>query len=290
MPGDDFTLIRYEEVSPQIARLELHRPEKRNAQNATMTYEIDRALALAAATDEVKVVILSGVGDHFNAGHDQHQDPTDHHELYEHNRSLWFGYDLPGVEGQAARNREMYFEMTWRWRNFPKVLIGQVQGKAIGGAMMLLSACDLIVASEDALFSDPTVNMGIPGVEYFGYPWDMGPRKAKELLFTGDFLSARELLAAGFINRVVPRDDLVDATMRLACRVAEKPSLGLKLAKESVNQMQDTQGIYGHLRAAFHLTTIGQYDLVARGGLAEKQARDGGLFTSRMQAPGVEEP
>ena len=285
MSDEAYTLITYAKVEDHIARLEFNRPDKRNAQNAVMTYEIDRALNEASADDGIKVVIMSGAGGHFNAGHDQQQDPTDHTELYAHNANLIYGYDLPGVEGQAARNRELYFEMNWRWRNFPKILIGQVQGKAIGGGMMLLSACDLIVASEEARFADPTVNVGIPGVEYLGYPWDMGPRKAKEFLLTGDFFTARELCAAGFINRVVPPAELAEATVELARRVAAKPSLGLKLAKESINQMQDTQGIHAHLRSAFHLTTLGQYDLVARGGLAAKQASDRGLFTSRMQEP-----
>ena len=282
----EYTFIRYEDIEPHIARIEMNRPEKRNAQNARMTYEIDDALKRAGADDQVKVVLLSGAGEHFNAGHDQHQDPTDHRELHEHNVGLWFGYDTTGVEGQFSRNREMYFDMTWRWRNFPKVLIGQVHGKVIGGGMMLLSACDLIVASEDALFADPTVNMGIPGVEYFGYPWDMGPRRAKEFLFTGDFFGARELAAAGFVNRVVPRAELAEATLALARRIAAKPTLGLKLAKESVNQMQETQGLHAHLKAAFAMTTIGQYDLVQQGGLDRKRASDAGLFTSKMQEPG----
>ena len=287
MNRDDYTHITYSVVEPHVARIELDRPDKRNAQNAVMTYEIDDALKAAGADDDIKVVLLSGAGEHFNAGHDQHQDPTDHAELYEHNVGLWFGYDTAGAEGQFSRNREMYFDMNWRWRNFPKVLIGQVQGKAIGGAMMLLSACDLIVASDDALFADPTVNVGIPGVEYLGYPWDMGPRRAKEFLFTGDFMSAHDLKAAGFINRVVARADLADATLALARRVASKPTLGLKLAKDSINQMQETQGMHAHLKAAFYMTTIGQYDLVQQGGLERKRASDGGLFTSKMQDPGA---
>ena len=72
----------------------------------------------------------------------------------------------------------MYFDMNWRWRNFPKVLIAQVQGKAIGGGMMLLSACDLIVASEDALFSDPTVN-GYSGRRVFRLPVGHGPAQGE---------------------------------------------------------------------------------------------------------------
>lgn len=285
MTGTEFSLIRYEPIEPHIVRIEMNRPEKRNAQDAVMTYEIDAALRQAAADDEVKVVLLSGAGDHFSSGHDQRQDSADHSELYAHNVGLWFGYSAGGVEGQMARNREMYFDTTWRWRNFPKVLIAQVHGKTIGGGMMLLSACDLIVAAESALFADPTVNVGIPGVEYFGYPWDMGPRRAKEFILTGDFFTSRDLLASGFINRVVPDQDLAEATLRLARRIAAKPSLGLKLAKQSVNQMQEAQGIHAHLSAAFALTTIGQYDLVQQGGLERKQAKEKGLFTSAMQVP-----
>lgn len=283
MSDDEYTLITYRQVEDHIVRVEMNRPEKRNAQNAVMTYEIDAALRRAAADDDVRVVLLSGAGAHFNAGHDQHQDPSDHSELYAHNVGMWFGYDAAGVEGQMARNREMYFDTTWRWRNFPKVLIAQCQGRTIGGGMMLLSACDLIVAGESAQFADPTVNIGIPGVEYAGYPWDMGARRAKEFLFTGDFFTARDLLAAGFLNRVVPDAELAEATLTLARRVAAKPALGLKLAKQGINQMQDTQGMHAHLAAAFALTTIGQYDLVARGGLAAKKATDGGLFTGAMR-------
>ncbi len=278
-------LVTYTPVEDHVVRVEMNRPDKRNAQNAVMTYEIDAALRRAAADDDVKVVLLSGAGDHFNAGHDQKQDPTDHSELYAHNVGMWFGYDAEGVEGQMARNRELYFDTTWRWRNFPKILVAQVQGKTIGGGMMLLSACDLIVAAESALFADPTVNIGIPGVEYVGHPWDMGARRAKEFLLTGDFFTARDLHIAGFVNRVVPDAELAGATLALARRIAAKPALGLKLAKDSINRMQETQGLHAHLSAAFALTTIGQYDLVARGGLARKQATDGGLFTASMQEP-----
>jgi enoyl-CoA hydratase len=113
----------------------------------------------------------------------------------------------------------------------------------------------------------------------------MGPRRAKEFILTGDFFTSRDLLASGFINRVVPDKDLAEATLRLARRIAAKPSLGLKLAKQSVNQMQEAQGIHAHLSAAFALTTIGQYDLVQQGGLERKQATEKGLFTSAMQDP-----
>jgi enoyl-CoA hydratase len=98
----------------------------------------------------------------------------------------WGGFGLDGNEGRYAREQEIYLQVTRRWRNFPKPTIAQVQGKCIAGGLMLAWACDLIVASDDAQFCDPVVTMGVCGVEWFAHPWELGPRKAKELLFTAD--------------------------------------------------------------------------------------------------------
>jgi enoyl-CoA hydratase len=117
--------------------------------------------------------------------------------------------------------------------------------------------CDLIVSADDAEFSDPTVAFGVNGVEYFGHPWEFGVRKAKELLFTGDFLSADDAYRLGMVNHVVPRDELAGAVQELADKIASKPAMGLKLAKQSVNQAQDAQGLWSALQAAMSLQQLG---------------------------------
>src|SRR5436853_468617 len=109
-------------------------------------------------------------------------------------------------------------------------------GKCIAGGLMLAWACDLIVASSDAEFCDPVVTMGVCGVEWFVHPWELGPRKAKELLFTADVWSAQEAHRLGMVNHVVPRPELPSFVMALAQRIAAKPSFALKLTKEAVNR------------------------------------------------------
>jgi enoyl-CoA hydratase len=113
--------------------------------------------------------------------------------------------------------------------------------------------CDLIVAAEDAFFADPVVRMGIPGVEYFAHPWMLGPRLAKEVLFTGGRFSAERAFQAGMVNRVVPRGELESATMALAEQIAEMPPFGLALAKRAVNQCEDLMGMRPGMDSAFGL-------------------------------------
>ena len=96
-----------------------------------------------------------------------------------------------------AWEEEVYFQMCWRWRNIPKPVIAAAQGKTIAGGLMLLWVADVIIAADDAQFSDPVVGMGVNGVEYFAHPWELGARKAKELLFTGDFVSAEDARLLG---------------------------------------------------------------------------------------------
>ncbi|MGH3467052.1 MAG: enoyl-CoA hydratase-related protein, partial [Thermocrispum sp.] len=113
--------------------------------------------------------------------------------------------------------------------------------------------CDLIVAADDAFFADPVVRMGIPGVEYFAHPWVLGPRAAKEVLFTGERFTAAQAKEWGMLNRVVPREDLESETLALAHRIAEMPSFGLALTKKAVNQAEDLMGLRAGMDSVFGL-------------------------------------
>jgi enoyl-CoA hydratase len=245
--------IRYEEPSPGVARVVLARPEARNAQDRRMTYELNAAFDRACADPGVKVIVLAADGPHFSAGHDLRERGGQSFEPV----STWSDASAPGAEGYMALEEEIYLQMCWRWRNIPKPTIAEVQGKVIAGALMLVWVCDLVIASDDASFQDPTVAFGVNGVEYFAHPWELGVRKAKELLFTGDWLSADDARVLGMVNRVVPRDELQASTLALAEQIATKPSMGLRLAKQSVNQMQDAQGLWTALQAAMSLQQLG---------------------------------
>jgi enoyl-CoA hydratase len=119
---------------------------------------------------------------------------------------------------------------------------------------MLMWACDLIVAADDSSFADVVgTRLGMCGVEYFAHPWELGPRRAKELLLTGDSLGVDEAHAMGMVSKVVPRAELEQRTLEFARRIAERPTMAALLIKESVNQSVDNMGFYNALNACFTL-------------------------------------
>lgn len=257
-------LVRRETPAPGVARLVLDRPERRNAQTAQMLYELDRCFAAAASDDDVRVVILAGEGPDFSSGHDVDErgsqlpgDPVS---------TFGAGLDAPGVEGRHAFECEAYLGLCRRWRDLPKPTIGQAQGRSIAGALMLLWPMDLIVAAEDATFADPVVAFGLNGAEYFAHVWEVGARKAKEMLFTGRALTAREALAAGMVNHVVAEDDLAGFTVDLASRIAAMPAYGLRLAKASVNAALEAQGQAVAMETAFAQHLLGHANNLAQHG------------------------
>jgi enoyl-CoA hydratase len=252
--GDEYQRIRVEVPAPGVARIVLARPEVRNAQDTRMLYEVDSALTAAGLNDEVKVVIVAADGPDFSSGHDTRA--VGSLEGMDHHVTQSGGFDAPGIEGTMSYECEKYFGMCWRWRNFPKPTIAQVQGRVIAGGLMLVWPWDLIIASDDATFSDPVTAFGMNGIELFLHPWELGSRRAKELLFTGAAITAEEGASLGMVNRVVPLDRLADYTLALAERVAERPAFGLKLAKSSVNAALDAQGMWPALQAAFGLHTL----------------------------------
>jgi enoyl-CoA hydratase/carnithine racemase len=249
-----FERVRYEVPVDGVARITLARDEARNAQDKTMTYELNAAFDRACFDNDVRVIVLAADGPHFSSGHDM----RDKSKMSDHDRvSSWGGYRKPGAEGHLHFEEELYLQMCWRWRNLPKPTVAEVQGKVIAGALMLVWVCDLVIAADDAEFSDPTVAFGVNGVEYFAHPWEVGVRKAKEMLFLGDSFTAEEARQLGMVNRVVPRDELTAETMAVAEKIASKPSMGLTLAKQSVNQMQDAMGMWTALQAAMSLQQLG---------------------------------
>ncbi|AHH98473.1 enoyl-CoA hydratase [Kutzneria albida] len=246
-------IVEYERRGP-VAVVTMNRPEYRNAQNSAMTYALDEAFTRAVDDREVSVLVLAGAGKHFSAGHDIGTPERDADQSFPRRAVLW--WDHTGCEGadrRFARESEVYLGMCRRWREIPKPVIAMVQGACVAGGLMLAWACDVIVASEDAFFSDPVVRMGIPGVEYFAHPWVLGPRRAKEVLFTGERFSAAQAYEWGMVNRVVPRDSLEDETLVLAAKIAAMPQFGLALAKKAVNQAEDLMGLRAGMDSVFGL-------------------------------------
>ena len=259
----NYATLLTERTGP-VLKITTNRPEVLNAQSRILLDELDDAFKAAVDNDHIRVIILAGAGKHFSAGHDLGSPQ----EIEDQKKTLL----EPGFKGEYRRLWERFFENTMRWRDLPKPTIAQVQGYCIMGGMMIASACDLIIASDDALFADRAVKWGGAHVQYFSMPWDLGPRKAKEYLFTGDFITATQAEKAGLVNRVVPRAELEDETMALAQRIAERDPFALKFAKASVNEMQDAQGWRQAMEGAFknymltipHRIELGTYGPTAR--------------------------
>ncbi|GAA1457257.1 enoyl-CoA hydratase [Williamsia maris] len=247
----DSTPVAYE-VADGVAYVTLNRPEFRNAQNSVMTYSLDAAFVRAVDDGAVKVIVLRANGKHFSAGHDIGTPERDFHVQYPNTASLYWDHtDRSGGDQRLAREIEVYVGMCRRWREIPKPMIAQVHGACIAGGLMLAWVCDFIVASDDAFFSDPVVRMGIPGVEYFAHAFVLGPRRAKELLFTGERFTAAQAQDWGMVNHVVPRDDLQDKVNEISARIVEMPQLGLALAKKAVNICEDQMGLRTSMDSVF---------------------------------------
>jgi enoyl-CoA hydratase len=241
----------------RVVRILLNRPETRNAQNRGLLVELNEAFLAAEADDNVRVIILGGTGKMFSAGHDvvspeaqaEYLPGPNQHPSWKVN-----GGTRKGAESLMLQEWHYFFQNTLRWRNLRKITIAQVHGKVYSAGLMLMWACDLIVAGDNTEFADVVgTRMGMCGMEYFAHPWEFGPRKTKELMLTGDSISANDAFALGMVAKVFPADQLGDMTLDFARRVAEVPTVAALLVKESVNQTVDNMGFHNSLNACFSL-------------------------------------
>ena len=250
------TFIDYE-VEGRIATITLNRPEAANAQTLPMLDDLDEAWRRAADDDDVRVIILQANGKHFSAGHDIKA-------VGDSDDGKPPSWTLAGIYQTEARR---FLEYSLRWRNVPKPSIAAVQGVCIAGGLLLAWPCDLIIAADNAKFSDPVVNMGIGGVEYHGHTWEWGARKAKEILFTGRAMTAQEAERFGMVTKVVPLDDLRSETRALAEQIALKHPFALRQAKRAVNQTLDVQGFYAAIQSVFDIHQTGHGHALSESGL-----------------------
>src|SRR5205823_11982987 len=192
----------------------MNRPEVRNAQNSALIIELGEAMHAADDDADVNVIVLAGAGNDFSAGHDLKayvgEAPSD--EWHEKRKT---------PEGKFEHERKMYFEKCLAIRDLTKPTIAMVQGHCVAAGLMVAAMCDLIVAADDAGFQNPVLRMSGAGVEVLAEPFELGARKAKEFLFTGDAIDAETARTLGMVNRVVPRGSLEEETMALAEKIAK---------------------------------------------------------------------
>jgi enoyl-CoA hydratase len=250
----EYEFVKYESLEGgRIVRNLLNRPDTRNAQNRGMLVELDDAFRNAEKDDEVRVVILGGVGPLFSSGHDMGSQLSQA-ERQTHPTFKGDGATRQGAESLMLQEWHYYFSNTLRWRNLRKITIAQVQGTVYAAGLMLMWACDLIVAADNAYFADVVgTRLGMCGVEYFAHPWEFGPRRAKELLLTSDAIDVQEAHRLGMVSKIFPVDALEERTLEYAKRIAQLPTMAALLIKESVNQSVDNMGFYNSLKACFTL-------------------------------------
>ena len=231
--GPDSEVVLYEVDGP-VATITMNRPQVANAQNTALIDGIDAGFDRADADDDVRVVVLAGAGKHFSSGHDLKAilgpDPDKWAQMR----------DTP--EGKFRHEQVMYVERCRKIHDFRKPTIAAVQGKCVAAGLMLACMCDLIVAADDAVFSNPVLRMSGAGVELLVEPWEMGIRQAKEFLLAAEELDAPEAWRLGLVNKVVPRDELTTRTMELAQRVALVPSITAQVVKASLNNVGELMG------------------------------------------------
>lgn len=231
--------VKYE-VADRIARITLNRPAQANVQSTILLEELDHAIDAAGADKNVHVIVLSGEGKNWSAGHDLGTP-----EEMEHRK------DYPiedGTRGIFERSWRLYVDMHLRWRNVAKPVICAVHGYCIFGGWMVASTADIIFASEDALFLGSAF-------QYFSIPYDIHHRKAKEFLFQSKFIDAQQAKEMGLVNRVVPREKLMEEVMAYAADVAQNDPFDMRTTKLAINQALDAQGFTAHIMAA-HSTYI----------------------------------
>jgi enoyl-CoA hydratase len=227
-----FETIR-SEVDGAVATITLARPEAANAQSSRMIEELDAAFDAADADDSVRVVVLAADGKHFSAGHDLKEILA--------GTEKWAAMRAT-PEGKLRHEQVMYWDKLVKIRDFRKPTIAAVQGTCAAAGLMLACMCDLIVAADDARFSNPVARMSGVGVELLVEPWELGARKAKEFMLCATTLTATEAERYGLVNRVVAREALATEARALADQVALVPPATAEAIKTSVNHMLDAAG------------------------------------------------
>jgi enoyl-CoA hydratase len=238
----DELLVLIDDPVPNVRRLTLNRPTKRNALSHGLRTELFDALRSADRDPDVRVVIIRGAGPCFSAGYDLAQDPTE--------RPPWT--ISPADGGWARHVLQGWFEMM----DLSIPIIAQVHGYCLAGGTELATACDLVYVAEDAQIGYPPVrSMSSPDMGW--HVWMMGMRRAMEAMLTGDSMTGSEAVAAGFANRAFDAAELDAQVLERAERVAKVPADLQALNKRVVHRAMEAMGMRDGMRATADINALG---------------------------------
>jgi enoyl-CoA hydratase len=244
----DESVLLIDDPRPNVRRLTLNRPAKRNALNDDLRGSLFEALRSADKDKEISVVVIRGSGPSFCAGYDLSGVNNDVERAIAHADGWW--------PRHVVNN---WFEM---W-DMATPIIGQVHGHCLAGGSELAAACDLLYVAHDAQIGYPPVRlMSPPDMQW--QTWYMGLRRGMEALLTGDAMSGDEAVAAGFANRAVKAEDLGDLVLSVAERVAKVPADLLALNKRSAHRAMESAGIRSGIRATAEIQAMGFHQASSR--------------------------
>jgi enoyl-CoA hydratase len=238
-----------------VARVILNRPERANAQNSALVWDVEHALRDAEDDYAVKVVILKANGRGFCAGHDVMGGPGGP-GLPEFSRAAEAGHPW---KGQA----DLFLWPVLHLWEFQKPTVSAVHGYAIGGGTYFALIPDIVVAADDAYFQMPLVQgLGFPGGETMAEPWlFMNYHRAYEYLYLSQTVDAQDAMRMGLVNRVVSRDQLDDTVEKIAAQIAQAPLSTLMATKSLVKTAWEMMGLRTHWQMSQQLM-----ELVGRAG------------------------
>ena len=246
----EFTTILYE-CKVNISHIVLNRPDRLNALNKESLLEINAAMDQAEADEHVRAIVISGAGRAFSSGFDLKAQM----ESRPQGAKIW--RDILDLD----------FNTTMRFWNSPKPTIAAVHGACMAGAFEIAMACDITVATEDAVFGEPELKFGA-GIVTMLLPWMTGPKHAKDIILTGqDRIAAQDALRMGLVSRVVPPQTHVEAALVIARTIALIDPMVVTETKKALNRTYELQGMQSALQTALDIDhTIESH------GSADKQA------------------
>lgn len=250
----DYKYILVDEPRPLIRRITLNRPEKRNALSNKLRGELFDALETADRDEEVRVIVLRGAGPCFSAGYDLASNPSKNQPFH--------------TAGGAGNWPRHVTDGAFRIWDLAKPVIAQIHGYCLAGGSELMAACDLAYIAEDAQVGYPPVRLMSPPDNQF-HAWFAGMRNAMELMLTGDSVDGREAVRIGLANRCYPADELDEAVLERAERVAKVPTDIQQINKRSIHRGMEIMGMRAAIRAGTELQTLGIQTQSARDYLKE---------------------
>ncbi len=272
----NFENVIYEKKN-SIAYLTLNRPDKLNAMDEATRIEIGEACFMANDDEDVKVIVVRGSGRCFSSGWDispgTRQEKVFFPKLRKgREREAW---DLTINRMNVGRDHIFWQAL---WDNM-KPSIAQIHGYCLAAGCLLMAMCDLAIASEDAIFGYPAARFGGVG-PFYAQPWYLGLRKSKELCYTGWMIDAREALQFGWLNKIVPRDQLDDEVELWADTISQMPPMVAYFSKVTINTFYEQMGVESILKLRGTLSAVSEAStLPGSTKWAEKRRQEVGLKT-----------